>query len=95
MGGAALGLASPTRLLAQLDFEPGTVGPSGLLNDEQRKVVVLVDTNLPGADGIGFHPNTDSATLVIMGQNMMKFLGCRRNRMEVIDFSKEGPKPLN
>jgi Ala-tRNA(Pro) deacylase len=85
LGESALGLASPERLLERLGLTPGAVGPFGLLNDADRRVIVLMDAALPQAERIGFHPNINTATLVISGEDLMKFLNWRGNRVETID----------
>ncbi len=87
LGEIRLSLASPERLAACLGVEPGAVGPFGLLNDAARQVVVLLDAALPGAGSVGFHPNVNTATLVISGAGLIRFLQYAAGRMERIDFT--------
>lgn len=42
LGEKKLGFASPERMKRILGLEPGSVSPFGLVNDEEREVVVLV-----------------------------------------------------
>ena len=86
LGETGMGLASPQRLLACLGVEPGAVGPFGLLNDTARQVVVLLDAALPSAGSVGFHPNVNTATLVISGADLVKFLQHAAGRVELIEF---------
>ena len=74
VGETALGLASPQRLARYLGVEPGAVGPFGLLNDAGRAVSVLLDADLLAAEWIGFHPNVNTATWLISGPDLEKFL---------------------
>ena len=86
LGETRLSLASPGRLAACLGVESGAVGPFGLLNDASRQVVVLLDAALPAAGSIGFHPNINTATLVISGTGLVRFLQSATGRVELIDF---------
>ena len=87
LGETRLSLASPERLAACLGVEPGAVSPFGLLNDASRQVVVLLDAALPGAGSVGFHPNVNTATLVISGAGLFRFLQFAAGRVEWIDFT--------
>ncbi len=87
VGETRLSLASPERLAACLGVEPGAVGPFGLLNDAARQVVVLLDAGLPGAGSIGFHPNVNTATLIISGTGLVRFLQHAAGRVELINFT--------
>ena len=86
LGETGMGLASPQRLLTCLGVEPGAVGPFGLLNDTARQVVVLLGASLPRAASVGFHPNVNTATLIISGAGLMKFLQGAAGRVELIAF---------
>jgi Ala-tRNA(Pro) deacylase len=86
LGEKGLGMASPERLMDFLGVEPGAVGPFGLLNDTARQVVVLLDASLPSAGSVGFHPNVNTATLVISGSDLLKFLQHAAGRVEMIAF---------
>ena len=86
LGEKRLGLASPERLGSILGVEPGAVGPFGLLNDAARQVVVLLDASLPAAHSAGFHPNVNTATLVISGADLLKFLQHAAARVELLTF---------
>ncbi len=87
LGEKGLGLASPERLLEILGVAPGAVGPFGLLNDAARRTVVLLDASLPAAGSVGFHPNVNTATLIISGAGLVRFLQYAAGRVELIDFT--------
>lgn len=58
----ALSFASADDLGSIIGLEPGPVTPLGLLNVEERKVVLFLDADL--VDGIiGVHPNDNTATV--------------------------------
>ena len=74
-----LSLASEKRMLKYLGLKPGSVSPFGLLHDEDDKVVVFLDENLQKAEKLSFHPNLNTASLVITYPNLVKFLNWTGN----------------
>jgi Ala-tRNA(Pro) deacylase len=74
IGDGKLSFASPERLLAHLGVTPGSVSPFGLLNDAERHVRVFIDTDLVGAQQITFHPNINTATVVLAVDDFQRFL---------------------
>jgi Ala-tRNA(Pro) deacylase len=73
-GEAKLGFASPERLQTYLGLTPGAVSPFGLINDPDKQVRVAVDYALREAATVAFHPNVNTATLVLSGADFRKFL---------------------
>ena len=73
-GEAKLGFASPERLLTYLGLTPGAVSPFGLINDRGKEVRVAIDYALKDAATVAFHPNVNSATLVLSGKDFQRFL---------------------
>jgi Ala-tRNA(Pro) deacylase len=69
-----LGFASPDRLMKHLGLMPGAVSPFGLINDPQRHVTVAIDVALRDAARVAFHPNVNTATLVISGADFQRYL---------------------
>jgi Ala-tRNA(Pro) deacylase len=74
VGDGKLSFASPERLMRYLGVTPGAVSPFGLINDEARHVRVYVDRDLFQADRISFHPNDNTATLVLAVADFERFL---------------------
>lgn len=74
-----LSFASEKRMLKYLGLKPGSVSPFGLLHDEDDKVVVFLDENLQKAEKLSFHPNLNTASLVITYPNLVKFLNWTGN----------------
>ncbi|MCL4847982.1 MAG: prolyl-tRNA synthetase associated domain-containing protein [Acidobacteria bacterium] len=79
VGDDRLSFASPERLLAHLGLTPGSVSPFGLLNDVAGAVVVVVDAALREAARVAFHPNVNTATVVLSGADFVRFLASRPN----------------
>ena len=61
--------------MKHLGLTPGSVSPFGLLNDPGRQVRVFLDQDLQGAERLTFHPNDNTATLAISGDDFERFLG--------------------
>lgn len=74
VGDGKLSFASPERLLKYLGVTPGAVSPFGLIHDEARHVRVYVDGDLFQADRVSFHPNDNTATLVLAFVDFERFL---------------------
>jgi Ala-tRNA(Pro) deacylase len=79
-----LSFGSPERLMAELGLTPGSVSPFGLLNDTDGSVRVLIDQDLRGAERLIFHPNINTASVVVSWADLEKFLGTRSNRVSVV-----------
>jgi Ala-tRNA(Pro) deacylase len=74
LGQDRLSFASAERLRRFLGVEPGSVSPFGLINDREREVQVVLDEDLRRSVALGFHPNTNTATLEISRADFEKFL---------------------
>ena len=79
-----LSFGSAERLMAELGLTPGSVSPFGLINDADGSVRVLIDKDLKGADRLIFHPNINTASVVVSWDDLERFLATRANRVSVI-----------
>jgi Ala-tRNA(Pro) deacylase len=77
IGDGKLSFGSPERLMALLGVTPGSVSPFGLIHDSAREVRVCVDRDLTTAGRISFHPNINTATLVLTFADFERFLADR------------------
>jgi Ala-tRNA(Pro) deacylase len=84
VGDDRLSFGSPERLMAKLGVTPGSVSPFGLLNDGDGSVRVLVDADLKGAERLIFHPNINTASVVVSWPDLEKFLATRSNVIRVV-----------
>jgi Ala-tRNA(Pro) deacylase len=74
VGENRLSFASAERLAAHLGLTPGAVSPFGLINDRTKAVRVLLDVRLRSAARVGFHPNVNTATVVLAFADFERFL---------------------
>ena len=79
-----LTFASPKRMLKYLGVEPGSVSLFGLINDGENHVHLFIDESLLKADKISFHPNINTASLVITQADFRKFLQWSGNSYEFL-----------
>jgi Ala-tRNA(Pro) deacylase len=74
IGDGKLSFGSPERLLAHLGVTPGSVSPFGLIHDEGHAVRVAIDRDLASAARISFHPNINTATIVLAFSDFQRYL---------------------
>lgn len=79
-----LTFASDKRLKMYLGVEPGSVSPFGLLNDHQNHVHLFIDEKLNGFERLAFHPNINTASIVVSKTDFLKFLDYSGNSYEFI-----------
>ena len=80
-----LGFASEEDLDRILGLIRGSVTPLGALNDEERRVRVIVDATFAG-QLIGMHPNDNTASVWLRADILMDLLqrhGCQAEWMEL------------
>jgi len=83
-----LTFASDQRLMKYLGLTPGSVSPFGLINDHEKHVHLFIDEKLKESDRLAFHPNINTATLVISLSDFIRFLDHRGNSYEFINLYK-------
>jgi Uncharacterized conserved protein len=79
-----LTFGSDQRLRKYLGVEPGSVSPFGLINDTEKHVHLFIDEKLNEFDRLTFHPNINTASLVISKTDFLKFLEYTGNTFEFI-----------
>jgi Ala-tRNA(Pro) deacylase len=68
---ARLSFASPEKMLAYLDIEPGAVSVMGLINDSEGAVTLLIDEDILKDEYIGCHPCVNTASLKIKTDDLL------------------------
>ncbi len=79
-----LSFASEERMMKYLGLSPGSVSPFGLINDELHHVYVFLDKNLENVEKLSFHPNDNTASVVINNADFIRFLQHCGNQYELI-----------
>lgn len=81
-----ISFASDERMMKYLGLIPGSVSPFGLINDEKHEVHVFIDENLQKASKISFHPNINTASLVISFKDFMKYMNVIGNAYSFLNL---------
>jgi Ala-tRNA(Pro) deacylase len=89
LGDDRLSFASPDRLMRFLQLTPGAVSPFGLIHESARDVIVVLDSELPGTERIGFHPNVNTATITLPTAEFLRFLEARGNVVKRVRIHDE------
>lgn len=81
-----LSFASAERMERWLGVQPGSVSPFGLINDSGRHVKLFLDQKLTNAQQLAFHPNVNTATVVVSYNDFIKFLESCGNEYEFTEL---------
>ena len=84
LGDGKLSFGSPEQLMTLLGVTPGSVSPFGLIHDASREVRVCIDQDLKIRKRISFHPNINTATLVLTFADFERFLASRGNAAQFV-----------
>ncbi len=70
--------------MKHLGVEPGSVSPFGLIHDADHAVSVAIDRDLKQVERISFHPNINTATVVLALADFERFLESCGNPVQYI-----------
>jgi len=76
---------SPERLKKHLGVDPGSVSIFSAVNDMDKAVEIIIDTDLWASDAFQFHPLVNTSTLVISRNNIKRFLDKTGHETQVLD----------
>jgi Ala-tRNA(Pro) deacylase len=77
----SLTFASAEDLMTIMRLNPGAVTPLGLLNDEERKITLYLDSAF-GNGIVGVHPNDNTATVWLKAKDLMRIISEHGNPVE-------------
>lgn len=81
-----ISFASQKRMDKYLGLNAGSVSPFGLINDPENHVHVFLDQNLLRSEKISFHPNINTASVVISFNDFIKYLEHTGNTFEFLEL---------
>ena len=84
LGVGKLSFASPERLMKYLKLEKGEVTPLSVINDGTNAVTVVFDSDLCGLERVGVHPNTNTATVVLSFDDLLKYVENSGHKVKMI-----------
>ena len=74
LGTGKLRFASPETMQETLGITPGAVSMLALVNDQAKRVTLVLDQVLSEAEAVQCHPLVNTATLVIEQGELRRFL---------------------
>lgn len=81
-----LTFASEDSLNEYLSLNKGSVTPFGILNDDFRRVEVIIDKSLLDYEHIGLHPNENTATVFIRPKDLELVIMDHGNQFRYVDI---------
>ncbi|MDR0667114.1 MAG: prolyl-tRNA synthetase associated domain-containing protein [Prevotellaceae bacterium] len=88
-----LSFASAERMQKYLGTTPGSVSLFGLVNDAAHHVHVFIDADLQQAGKVSFHPNDNTASVILAFADAMRFLRHCGNPFEWFPPDDGEPSP--
>ena len=85
IGCTRLSFGSEERLMKHLRLTKGSVSPFGLINNTNHDVEVIIDASIKNQSRLGFHPNTNTATVFISYDDFMKFIKNSGNPVKFVN----------
>eukprot|EP00992_Anisonema_acinus_P012186 TRINITY_DN7955_c1_g1_i1.p1 TRINITY_DN7955_c1_g1~~TRINITY_DN7955_c1_g1_i1.p1 ORF type:complete len:161 (-),score=8.04 TRINITY_DN7955_c1_g1_i1:75-557(-) len=85
LGAKDLTFVNAETLYEKLQLEPGAVSPFGLLNDLNAEIELCLDRALTLPEALCFHPNRNTASLVIAQTMFQKFLTTLNHKIHLLD----------
>ncbi len=86
IGSDRLSFGNETLMWETLGVRPGSVTALGLINDIEQRVTFVLDRRLWEAEGVNFHPLTNTATTALDQAAFRRFLAATRREARVVDF---------
>ena len=74
VGANRIRMASAESLAEKMQLPAGTVSPFGLLNNEEKDILVYFDQDIVSEEIMTFHPNTNEKTIFVSTTDLFKFL---------------------
>jgi Ala-tRNA(Pro) deacylase len=84
IGDGRLSFGTADRMMTYLGVTPGSVSPFGLIHDTSRAIRVYLDRDLKASGRISFHPNINTATLVLAFSDFERFLAATGNPVQYL-----------
>ena len=82
----ALTFCSENLLMEKLKIKPGSVSPLGLINNNEKDVIFVVDKEVWDSQEASFHPNDNRATLVVKKEAFHKLVESFRNNKKILEL---------
>lgn len=86
IGSSRLSFASEGRLDKYLKLKKGSVSPFGIINDIDHEVTLILDNDLKKQKKVGFHPNDNTATIILSSEDFIGLVEKFDNKKIYFEF---------
>jgi Ala-tRNA(Pro) deacylase len=87
LGAGRLSFGSTDLLRQTLGVEPGSVTPFAAVNDESRRVTIILDAAMMEHETLNYHPLVNTMTTSIGSGDLLKFLEATGHRPRIVPVS--------
>lgn len=84
IGHKGLSFGKPDLLMEVLGVIPGAVTPFAVINDNEKRVKVILDEEMMENDLLNFHPIVNTATTTIGSKDLVKFMEHCEQKFEIV-----------
>lgn len=84
IGAKSPSFGKPDLLAEVLGVIPGAVTPLAVINDEEKRVKVILDEEMMENDLLNFHPIVNTATTTLASKDLIKFMEHCKQEFEII-----------
>jgi Ala-tRNA(Pro) deacylase len=91
LGAPRFSFASPELMESVLGVTPGSVTPFALINDQARRVRVVLDEAMLRQDPLNYHPLVNTATTALAPGDLLRFIRDCGHEPAVIPMEDLGP----
>ncbi|NTU76744.1 MAG: prolyl-tRNA synthetase associated domain-containing protein [Alphaproteobacteria bacterium] len=85
IGSARLSFGKPELLREVLGIAPGSVTPFALLNDTDRRVAVILDSDMVNNETVNYHPLRNNASTTLKMVDFLKFIRALNYEPFIVD----------
>jgi Ala-tRNA(Pro) deacylase len=86
LGAGRLSFGSPDRLMDSLGVTPGSVTPFSIVNDDARKVTIVLDAGMMQHGTLHFHPLVNTMTTAIEPAGLLGFIASCGHEPHIVDL---------
>ena len=90
IGAKRVSFGSSGLLMQHLGVSPGSVTPFGAINDEGRRVQVVLEAELMASERINVHPLTNTMTTGLASADLIRFLTATGHQPNNVAFAESG-----
>jgi Ala-tRNA(Pro) deacylase len=87
LGAPRFSFGNAARLGEALGVKPGSVTPFAVVNDDARRVAVVLDRAMLQRDPLNYHPLENDRTTAVSPDDLLRFLEACRHPPRIVDLA--------